>query len=110
MPLYIVSLIFKRHVMKLTRNEIDRRSIEKAKNLFSTGKIAAIEVGTTHGLQEIHTALFGGLYSFAGNIRTLNISKGGFDLPTRFTSSRLLKPLNVCRKTPLKKSLPNMWK
>ncbi len=86
MPLYIVSLIFKRHVMKLTRNEIDRRSIEKAKNLFSTDKIAAIEVGITHGLQEIHTALFGGLYSFAGNIRTLNISKGGF----RFTNSLYL--------------------
>jgi cell filamentation protein len=30
------------------------------------------------GLQQIHAFLFGGLYDFAGQIRTKNISKGGF--------------------------------
>ncbi len=30
------------------------------------------------GLQQIHAYLFGGLYDFAGQIRTLNISKGDF--------------------------------
>jgi len=74
--------------MKLTQNEIDRRSLEKAKELFASGRIAGIETGTIRGLQDIHAALFGGLYSFAGHIRTLNISKGGF----RFANSLYLVP------------------
>lgn len=74
--------------MKLTQNEIDRQSLEKAKALFAFGRIDQIEVGTTRGLQDIHAALFGGLYSFAGRIRTLNISKGGF----RFANSLYLIP------------------
>ena len=40
--------------------------------------LATIEVGTVKGLQQIHGYLFGGLYDFAGQIRTLNIAKGGF--------------------------------
>lgn len=67
--------------------EIDKLSIEKAKELFTTGKVYETEVGTTKGLQEIHRALFDGLYTFAGEIRTLNISKGGF----RFANSLYLK-------------------
>lgn len=74
--------------MKLTQHEIDRRSLEKAKELFASGRIAAIEVGSTRGLQEIHAALFDGLYPFACQIRTLNISKGGF----RFANSLYLVP------------------
>lgn len=31
-----------------------------------------------NGLKQIHAYLFGGLYDFAGQIRTVNISKGGF--------------------------------
>ncbi len=62
----------------MTRNEIDRLSIEKARNLFVSGKIYELEVGTTAGLQAIHHGLFDGLYTFAGEIRDLNISKGGF--------------------------------
>lgn len=72
----------------MTQNEIDRRSIEKAKELFASGRIDSIETGTTRGLQEIHAAIFGGLYPFAGHIRTLNISKGGF----RFANSLYLVP------------------
>ena len=57
---------------------IDAQSLEKAHALFETGDICHIEVGTVKGLQEIHRYIFGGLYDFAGNIRTVNISKGGF--------------------------------
>lgn len=54
------------------------RSFEKAKKLFTSGEIEFIEVGTTKGLQAIHLALFEGVYEFAGQIRTKNISKGNF--------------------------------
>ena len=45
-----------------------------------------IEVGTVKGLQQIHGYLFGGLYDFAGQIRTLNIAKSGF----QFAMARFL--------------------
>lgn len=72
----------------MTQNEIDRQSIAKAKELFASGKIYEIEVGTTAGLRAIHRALFEGLYDFAGEIRSMNISKGGF----RFANSLYLLP------------------
>ena len=46
--------------------------------MFESGLIQSIEVGTVKGLQQIHSFIFGGLYDFAGQIRTHNISKGGF--------------------------------
>lgn len=57
---------------------IDKRSLESAFRLFETGDIDKVEIGTTKGLQEIHRHIFGGLYDFAGQIRTKNISKGSF--------------------------------
>ena len=62
----------------MNTNEIDRLSLEKAQALFDTGDIDRIEVGTVKGLCDIHAYLFEGLYVFAGKVRTLNISKGGF--------------------------------
>ncbi len=61
---------------------IDKESLEKAYRLFETGDINKIEPGTTKGLQQIHNYLFDGLYHFAGQIRTQNISKGGFRFAT----------------------------
>ncbi len=57
---------------------IDGKSKQKAYALFESSFIDEIEVGTVKGLQQIHSYLFGGLYDFAGQIRKLNISKGGF--------------------------------
>ena len=57
---------------------IDGQSKKKAYTLFESNLIDEIEIGTTKGLQQIHAYLFGGLYDFAGQIRTKNISKGGF--------------------------------
>ncbi len=66
---------------------IDEKSKQKAYELFESGLIDEIEVGTIKGLQQIHSFIFGGLYDFAGQIRNLNISKGGF----AFASSLYLK-------------------
>ena len=57
---------------------IDGRSKSKAYALFESSLIDSIEVGTVKGLQQIHAYLFGGLYEFAGQVRTVNIAKGGF--------------------------------
>ena len=57
---------------------IDGKSKSKAYSLFESSLIDSIEVGTVKGLQQIHAYLFGGLYDFAGHIRTVNIAKGGF--------------------------------
>ena len=64
--------------MKKKTDQIDAQSLEQAHTLFESGDINNIEVGTVSGLCEIHRYLFGGLYDFAGKVRTLNISKGGF--------------------------------
>ena len=57
---------------------IDGKSKSKAYALFESNLIDEIEIGTVKGLQQIHGYLFGGLYDFAGQIRTKTISKGGF--------------------------------
>lgn len=70
---------------------IDSKSLEKAFYLFESGDIATLEIGSTKGLQQIHAYLFDGLYDFAGEIRTQNISKGGF----RFANSLYLNEILV---------------
>lgn len=59
-------------------NTIDGQSKKKAYALFESGMLADLEPGSVKCLQQIHGYLFGGLYDFAGQIRTKNISKGGF--------------------------------
>jgi len=59
-------------------NTIDGQSKKKAYTLFESGLLKSLEAGTIKSLQQIHAYLFGGLYDFAGQIRTKNISKGGF--------------------------------
>ncbi len=59
-------------------NTIDGQSKKKAYQLFESGILKTVDPGTIKCLQQIHAYLFAGLYDFAGQIRTKNISKGGF--------------------------------
>jgi cell filamentation protein len=61
---------------------IDKLSLEKAFLLIESGDILQMEIGTTIGLQQINLALFKDLYPFAGKLRSVNISKGGFRFAT----------------------------
>jgi cell filamentation protein len=57
-------------------NTIDGQSQKKAYTLFESGLMETLKPGTVKALQQIHAYLFGGLYDFAGKIRTKTISKG----------------------------------
>ncbi len=71
---------------------IDGKSKSKAYALFDSSLLNTIEVGSVKGLQQIHAYLFGGLYDFAGRIRSLNIAKSGFHFATaRFLPETLKK-------------------
>lgn len=71
---------------------IDGKSKTKAYALFETSFVDSIEVGTTKGLQQIHAYIFGGLYDFAGQLRTKNIAKGGYKFEyVQYLNSTLLQ-------------------
>ena len=57
-------------------NTIDGRSKKKAYTLIESNLVADKDVGTVKALQQIHAYIFGGLYDFAGKIRTKTIAKG----------------------------------
>ena len=63
------------HQVELAKAE-EKISKQKAKQLFDSGDINKVEVGTFAGLSFIHAYLFEEIYSFAGNIRDVNIAKG----------------------------------
>jgi cell filamentation protein len=62
---------------ELAREE-ERISKKKALELFETGMLDKLEAGTFSALQSIHKYLFEELYDFAGELRTVNLSKGNF--------------------------------
>ena len=80
----LVEFIPSRHAASFIRwltygeDSIDGKSRAKAYTLFDSSLLESIEVGTVKGLQQIHAYIFGGLYDFAGQIRSKNISKAGF--------------------------------
>ena len=57
-------------------NTLDGQSKKKAYTLMESGILDNMKPGTVKSLQQIHAFLFGGLYDFAGKIRTKTIAKG----------------------------------
>lgn len=62
---------------ELARME-EQISKKKAADLFESGRLDQLEAGSFAALQEIHKTLFDEIYDFAGEVRTVNISKGSF--------------------------------
>ena len=60
-----------------SENSIDGRSKKKAYTFMQSNLVSTEDVGTVKSLQQIHAYLFGGLYDFAGQIRTKTIWKDG---------------------------------
>lgn len=56
----------------------EKISKTRAIELFDAGLLDTFEIGTFAGLAEIHRYLFGEIYDFAGELREVNIAKGGF--------------------------------
>jgi cell filamentation protein len=66
-------------INQLELNRVEERvSKEKAKQLYDSGDIDRVEVGTFKGLSYIHNYLFEDIYEFAGKVRSQNISKRSF--------------------------------
>ncbi|MCD8157889.1 MAG: Fic family protein [Clostridiales bacterium] len=62
---------------ELARKE-EEISKKRALELFESGKLDSLECGKFSSLREIHRFLFGDIYDFAGEIRNVNLAKGGF--------------------------------
>ena len=72
---------------ELARAE-EKLSKTRALELYDTGLLDTLEAGTFKGLAAIHKCLFGDVYEFAGQMRTVNIAKGNF----RFAPVMYLRP------------------
>lgn len=66
----------------------EKISKHKARQLFDSGDIGKVNVGTFAGLAFIHAYLFGDIYDFAGKVRDVNVAKGDF----RFAPLMYLEP------------------
>lgn len=73
----------------------EKISKQKAKQLFESGEIARIEIGTFNGLAQIHAYLFGDIYDFAGALRDVNIAKGNFRFAPLMYLEQSLQHINT---------------
>lgn len=77
--------------------EEERISKKKAMQLFENGLLHTLKAGTVDSLMKIHQYLFEEIYDFAGEVRTVDLSKGNF----RFASVMYLhEALNTIEKMP----------
>ncbi len=68
----------------------EKISKKKAKEMFENGFLDSLNAGGFDSLSKIHHYLFDEIYSFAGQIRTVNIAKGNFRFaPVMYLKSAL---------------------
>lgn len=91
-------------------NSIDGQSRKKAYTFIESNLVADSDVGSVKALQQIHAYIFGGLYDFAGKIRTKTIQRVVRCFVLRNICTTISKPLNKCHKIHLTKLLANMLK
>ena len=73
----------------------ERISKQKARELFESGVLDALEAGTYASLQAIHRHLFEDIYDFAGETRKLNLSKGSFRFASALYLDEALKQISA---------------
>lgn len=78
-------------------NREEYLSKKRALEIWDKDILNSFEVGTFKGLQQIHKFIFQDVFSFAGEIRNVNLAKGNF----RFTPLLFLKSnLEIVQKMP----------
>ncbi len=73
----------------------EKISKQKAKQLFESGDIDRMEIGTFKGLAQIHAYLFGDIYEFAGELRDVNLAKGNFRFAPRMYLPQSLEHIST---------------
>ncbi len=73
----------------------EKISKQKAKQLFESGDIDRMEIGTFKGLARIHAYLFGDIYEFAGELRDVNLAKGNFRFAPRMYLPQSLEHIST---------------
>lgn len=77
----------------------EKISKQKAKQLFESGDIDRMEIGTFKGLAQIHAYLFGDIYEFAGKLRDVNLAKGNFRFAPRMYLPQSLEHISTMQES-----------
>ena len=73
--------------------EEEKISKKKALEMFQTGFLNSLQVGSVEALIQIHKYLFEDIYEFAGQLRTVNIAKGNFRFAPAIYLNEALKSI-----------------
>lgn len=76
-------------------HEEERLTKKRALELYDNKLLDNFEVGTSAGLQSIHSYLFQDVYDFAGKIRDVNIAKGNFRFAPILYLDSVLKSIDT---------------
>ena len=92
---------------KYSENTIDGQSRKKAYTLWESNLVHRRDVGKVKSLQQIHAYLFGDVYEWAGQYRTVNISKGSVFCMYPYIAEQLDSLFHDLAKERLLRDLPS---